>query len=183
MTDIPGIFDVVTGNPFVGIAIGLGMVISLLLTESVGVTAGGLIAPGYIALSLHNPMAVIITFAISLITLLIVHLLSMKIIIYGKRRLVFCILIAFIIGFLVRDIPLYMNIYNPGGDYGFVFSFLDSINTFLSKSTSDMIFIGYLIPGLIASWMDRQGVVLTVSTILLIASYINLILMVIVKYV
>ncbi len=97
MTDISGIFDIVTGNPFVGIAIGLGMVISLLLTESVGVTAGGLIAPGYIALSLHNPMAVIITFVISLITLLIVHLLSMKIIIYGKRRLVFCILIAFII--------------------------------------------------------------------------------------
>ena len=107
MTDIPGIFDVVSGNPFVGIAIGLGMVISLLLTESVGVTAGGLIAPGYIALSLHNPIAVIITFFISLLTLLIVNLLSKKIIIYGKRRLVFCILISFILGFIgLAGIPL-----------------------------------------------------------------------------
>ena len=35
-------------NP--AIAIGLGMIISLILTESVGVTAGGLIVPGYIAL-------------------------------------------------------------------------------------------------------------------------------------
>ena len=38
-------------NP--AIAIGLGMIISLILTESVGVTAGGLIVPGYIALNLH----------------------------------------------------------------------------------------------------------------------------------
>lgn len=183
MTDIPGIFDIVSGNPFVGIAIGLGMVISLLLTESIGATAGGLIAPGYIALSLHNPVAVIITFSISLITLFIIHLFSKNIIIYGKRRLVLCILISFIIGFIIRDLPLYISIYKPIQDPGFLSSFLLRINEFLSHNTSDMIFIGYLIPGLIASWMDRQGVVITTSTILIISGYINLILMVIVKYV
>ena len=77
------------------IAIGLGMIISLMLTEIVGVTAGGLIVPGYIALSLHNPYAVLFTFCISLITLLILNFLSRFLIIYGKRRLVFCLILSF----------------------------------------------------------------------------------------
>ena len=66
-------------NP--AIAIGLGMIISLILTESVGVTAGGLIVPGYIALNLHSPAMVLTTFGISLFTLAILNLLSRYIII------------------------------------------------------------------------------------------------------
>ena len=58
------------------IAIGLGMVIGLILTESVGVTAGGIIVPGYIALNLHNPFIVITTFCISLVTILSLNILS-----------------------------------------------------------------------------------------------------------
>ena len=48
------------------IAIGLGVLLSLLLVETMGVTAGGLIVPGYIALYLHKPSMVIITFLIAL---------------------------------------------------------------------------------------------------------------------
>ena len=33
-----------------GIYIGIGMVLSLLITETLGVTAGGIIVPGYIAM-------------------------------------------------------------------------------------------------------------------------------------
>ena len=54
------------------IAIGLGMVISLFLTETSGVMAGGIIVPGYFALYLHNPLMVITTFLISFATYLIV---------------------------------------------------------------------------------------------------------------
>ena len=70
-------------NP--AIAIGLGMIISLILTEAVGVTAGGLIVPGYIALNLHSPYMVLITFLISILTLLILNFLSRFIIIYGNK--------------------------------------------------------------------------------------------------
>ena len=52
----------------------IGMIISLILTESVGVTAGGLIVPGYIALNLHSPAMVLTTFGISLFTLAILNL-------------------------------------------------------------------------------------------------------------
>ena len=54
---------------------------------------------------------------------------------------------------------------------------------FASISLLWMIFVGYLIPGLIASWMDRQGVWVTISTIIIISSVINLMLMVIGAYV
>ena len=41
----------------------------------------------------------------------------------------------------------------------------------------DLEYIGYIIPGLIASWMDRQGVLRTVSVILIVASIVNLFMM------
>ena len=38
------------------IAIGIGMVLSLIFTETLGVTAGGIIVPGYIALYMDDPI-------------------------------------------------------------------------------------------------------------------------------
>ncbi len=136
------------------IAIGFGIVFSLVLTETLGVTAGGLIVPGYIALNLHDPLRVVGTFIISLIVFIIVKLLAEKLLIYGKRRLVFSLLLGFLLGYLSKQ---YM--YFPD----------DQIN--LSA-------IGNIIPGLIASWMERQGVVRTISVVLITATIIQLLLMV-----
>ena len=70
-----------------GIYIGIGMVLSLFLTETLGVTAGGIIVPGYIAMNLENPERLVITFGVSIITFLLIKLLSKYIMVYGKRRL------------------------------------------------------------------------------------------------
>ena len=178
-------------NP--AIAIGLGMIISLILTESVGVTAGGLIVPGYIALHLHSPYMVLTTFSISLLTLLVLNLLSRIIIIYGKRRLVFCLLFSFILGSIIREVPIHLkSIYDVEtlsallyiSDLNFIQYYIVKIGYLLTKFTSsEMVYVGYLIPGLIASWMDKQGIVTTSSIIIIISSFINLILMVLTKYV
>ena len=40
------------------ISIGLGIVLSLVLSESLGVTAGGIIVPGYISLYFHQPILI-----------------------------------------------------------------------------------------------------------------------------
>ena len=178
-------------NP--AIAIGLGMIISLILTESVGVTAGGLIVPGYIALNLHSPAMVLTTFGISLFTLAILNLLSRYIIIYGKRRLVFCLLLAFILGSIIREVPIHLKgIYDVEtlsalldiSELNFIQYFIVQIGYLLSEFTSsELVYVGYLIPGLIASWMDKQGILNTSSIILIIASFINLILMVLAHYV
>ncbi len=148
------------------IAIGLGIILSLFFTETLGVTAGGLIVPGYIALYLQDPPMVIGTFTISILTYFIVQSLSRIILIYGKRRLVLSLLIGFLLGYIVRNELIFEKI----------FSYLASHEIHGDKSV-----IGYIIPGLVASWMDRQGVVRTISVIFITASIVHLILMLLYK--
>ena len=137
-----------------GIYIGIGMVLSILATETLGVTAGGIIVPGYIAMFIDRPERLIVTFGISLVVYLIIKLLSKFILIYGKRRLVLALLLGFLFGYLTR---------------------LDNI--FIGKLTNmDFLVIGNIIPGLIANWMDRQGVIRTICTILITASLTKLLI-------
>ena len=138
-----------------GIYIGIGMVLSLFLTETLGVTAGGIIVPGYIAMNLESPERLIITFGISIITFLIIKSLSQFIMVYGKRRLVLALLIGFLLGYLSRS----ENMITAG------------------LGTTDFIVIGNIIPGLIANWMDRQGVLRTISTVLITAGITKLCIM------
>ncbi len=135
------------------IAIGIGIVLSLILTETVGVTAGGVIVPGYIALYLHDPIRVIATFFVSILVFVIIWFLSKYIMIYGKRRLVLCLLLGFFLGYLSK---IYFR---------------------FPASNLDISVIGNIIPGLIASWMDRQGVVRTLSVVLITATIVQLFLM------
>ena len=46
----------------------------------------------------------------------------------------------------------------------------------------DLVVIGNIIPGLIANWMDRQGVVRTVSTVIITAGVTKLFIMTLVVY-
>ena len=138
-----------------GIYIGIGMVLSLFLTETMGVTAGGIIVPGYIAMNLENPERLVITFGVSIITFLLIKLLSQFIMIYGKRKLVLALLIGFLLGYLSRS----ENMITAG------------------LGTTEFMVIGNIIPGLIANWMDRQGVLRTISTVLITAGITKLCIM------
>ena len=138
-----------------GIYIGIGMVLSLFLTETLGVTAGGIIVPGYIAMNLESPERLIITFGISILTFLIIKLLSKFIMVYGKRRLVLALLIGFLLGYISKS----ENMINAG------------------LGVTDFVVIGNIIPGLIANWMDRQGVLRTISTVLITAGITKLCIM------
>ena len=146
------------------------MCLSLLLTETLRVTAGGVIVPGYIALFLNEPIQVIVTFSISFLVLFILKLLSNFIFIYGKRRLVLSLLLGFFFGYLSKiyfDFDIIANT-----------SFLSSLNLeFLEQY--GLASIGNIIPGLIASWMDRQGAIKTVSVIIIIAVLTGLIMIII----
>mgnify|MGYP001306577645 FL=1 len=139
----------------VEISIGLGIILSLVLSEALGVTAGGIIVPGYIALFLHQPIQVLSTFSVAIIVLIIIKLLSRVMFLYGKRRIVLALILGFFFGYLSRII--YIDVEN-----------INSVAV-----------IGNIIPGLIANWMDRQGVVRTISVVLLTAVIVKLIVMII----
>ena len=93
------------------ISIGIGMILSLVFTETLGVTAGGIIVPGYIALYIDDPIKVISTIFVSFLVFWIVKILSNFMLIYGKRRLVLSLLLGFFLGYISKvyfsnfDIP------------------------------------------------------------------------------
>ena len=137
-----------------GIYIGIGMALSLLATETLGVTAGGLIVPGYIAMHMDSPLKLVMTFGISILTFLIIKFLGTVILIYGKRRLALTLILGFFLGSLTRYLPMFFNM-----------------------GIDDLTVIGNIIPGLIANWMDRQGMLRTMSIVMIIASITQLIIL------
>ena len=106
-----------------------GVLISLLYTEFTGLSAG-LIVPGYLALCLHSPWRIVDTLVIAAVAVGICKLLSKSIILYGRRRFAFLLVLTFFLSLLAQEISLF-----PSGG----------------------IVIGTLIPGIIAREFDRQG--------------------------
>tara|TARA_B100000686_G_C16806876_1_gene991963 strand:- start:40002 stop:40445 length:444 start_codon:yes stop_codon:yes gene_type:complete len=136
------------------ISIGLGIILSLLLSEALGVTAGGIIVPGYISLYLHNPFQVITTFLVAILVWFIIKWLGKITFLYGKRRIVLALILGFFFGYISR------NFYYLPVEFG------------------QAAVIGNIIPGLIANWMDRQGIVRTISVVLITAVLVKLIVMI-----
>lgn len=128
------------------IAISLGLVLSLAFSEIFGLAAGGMIVPGYIALDLHHPLRIIGTVIVAFAVLGAIRLISKMIFLYGRRRFVLTILIGFFFGWLADK---YFIISLPTGE------------------TLDAAAIGYIIPGLIANWMERQGIIQTLCVMLM----------------
>ena len=124
------------------IVVGVGPVVSLLYSELFGVTPGGIIVPGYLALAIPEPLNVALTLGVALLTFFVVRVLATIAIVYGRRRTVLSLLIGFLLGSLVRS--------SVGG------------GTPLGPFELDV--VGYVVPGLLAIWMDRQGVVVTITS-------------------
>ena len=136
------------------ISIGIGIILSLILSEALGVTAGGIIVPGYISLFLHQPVQVLATFLVAILVWLIIRGLSKVMFLYGKRRIVLAPILGFFFGYLSRTM------------------YIDTDNI------KSLAVIGNIIPGLIANWMDRQGVLRTLSVVLLTAVIVKLLVMI-----
>ena len=145
-------------------SIGIGLAVSLMFSEMFGLAAGGMVVPGYIALYLNRPVDIALTLAAALITYLVVHSLSTFIIIYGKRRTVLMITIGYLVRGLMVQIPFYTS------------ESLYQLSE-MSPIPAEWEPIGYVIPGLIAIWMDRQGVLETLSALVTSAVVVRLVLM------
>ena len=134
------------------ISIGIGLAIGLLVSELFGIASGGLIVPGYIALYLVRPMDIAATLIIAFLSFTIISVLENLFIVFGKRRTALMILIAYLLGMLTRS---WTGIF-----------------------PTEFEIIGYIIPGLIAVWMDRQGVVETLTALSIVSVAVRLVLIV-----
>ncbi len=146
-------------DAIVNLSIGIGLVVSLFFSEMLGLTAGGMVVPGYFALYLDRPLVIAMTLAVSCVTYFIVHTLGAVTIIYGRRRTVLMILVGYALGALIRSsVPLELPI-----------------------GTVDLTIIGYIIPGLIAIWIDRQGLVESLSALLIAGVIVRIVLILITR--
>ena len=129
-------------------AIFLSAVISMLVYERWGISTGGTIVAGYLALFIVRPTQVIITLGIAVTTYLIVHkYLRPRMMLWGRRLFEVEILVA-----LVLQTSWFIVI------------------SLLSSLTIELTFlfgIGFLLPGLMAHDMGRQGVKMTLQAAIL----------------
>ncbi|MBS1262746.1 MAG: Capsule biosynthesis protein CapC [Calditrichaeota bacterium] len=142
----------------VEIAVGLGVAFSLVFSEIFGVAAGGIVVPGYIALNLNNIWMLAGTLAVSFVTYGAVRLTSLFLFIYGRRRLVLAILLGFIFGSVLRNVVT---------------------DPVFAVSDIRVEAIGYIIPGLIANWMERQGILQTIASVTIASVVVRLLVMII----
>ena len=132
------------------ISVGIGLVVALLCTELFGIASSGMIVPGYIALYLLKPWHLLATLLVALATFAAVKLLSTVLIVHGRRRTALMILIGYIIGMLTGQ--------------------------WFTAWNHELTVIGFVIPGLIAVWMDRQSVLQTLSSLALVSGIVRLVL-------
>ena len=139
-------------------AIGIGIVVSFTFYEIVGLSPGGIVVPGYIALFLDQPIRILVTLLVALLTYFIIKKLSNYIILYGRRRFLAMILIGFLLKWLVEEIIVIMPI-----------------------SGIELRSIGYIIPGLIANEMRRQGILPTIYSLVIVSIIVRLVLLLFLK--
>ena len=118
----------------------IGLALTLIFIASTGYYPGGIIVPAYLVLFIDQPLRLLGTLIIAVITWGLYRLASRYLILYGKRRFVFLLLI--------------------GACGAFLLSFI--LPRFFPASI-ELKVIGWLIPGLIAGQIEKQGMAITFS--------------------
>lgn len=120
----------------------IGLAITLIFIGITGIYPGGIIVPAYLVLFIDQPFRLLGTLIISLITWGIYRLASRYFILFGKRRFVFIILTGALLAFILSYI----------------------IPRFFPETT-ELKVIGWVIPGLLANQVEKQGPAITFSAL------------------
>ena len=132
----------------------VGVVLSLIFVEKFGINPAGLVVPGYLALIFDQPIMLLSVLIISCLTYFIVsNGISKWVILYGRRKFAAMILTGMVIKF--------------------IFDLLYPLTPFEMVEVSG---IGVVIPGIIANTIQKQGVVITLSTTMLLTCITYIIL-------
>lgn len=126
------------------LALVVGLVLGLLVEELLGITCGGVIVCGYLSMLCDDALSMIVVFLIAMITYLIVEFVLPKfVIIFGKRRFVACLAVSLVLKLLA-----------------------DCFVPMLPFATLAFRGAGVITPGLIANTCSKQGVHITIPSVL-----------------
>ena len=136
-------------------AIGISIILGFLSSEFLGLLTGGLVSAGYLAFFMGQPWRLASTLAMAVVIYFITLGLQKIIIIYGRRRFMTVILLSLLGTWLIEQ-----------GLYGS-----------LGSLEIDIRVVGFIIPGLIANDMLKQGVVKTLLGVGILTVVVKLILL------
>lgn len=126
------------------LAVAVGLILSILMEEFLGVSSGGVVAAGYLAMICDDLISMTVVLLVALLTYLVVELvLSRFLLLFGKRKFVACLLVSLI--FKVAA---------------------DLLVPTLPFATLAFRGIGVISPGLIANTSARQGLHITIPAVL-----------------
>jgi gamma-polyglutamate biosynthesis protein CapC len=129
------------------VALTLGVILSLIFSEKTGIIPAGLVVPGYLGLIFDQPVFVMMVLLISLLTYLIVtYGISRFVILYGKRKFAAMLVVGI-------SLKLLFDYFYPLMPFE-IYEFRG---------------IGVIVPGLIANTIQKQGLVVTLGSTLLIS--------------
>ena len=131
--------------------VALSVILSFITTELTGILTGGMISAGYLAYWLNEPMRVVSTLLMSILIALILRLSRNFLILYGRRRFMLSILLSIL----------------------FVYA-LEKAYFIMSPLSLDLRVIGYIIPGLIANDMEKQGIIRTSLALIIVIALVKL---------
>ncbi len=89
----------------------IGIVISTVFWWVTGLSAGGLVTPVYLFIFIEQPLRLLYTWGVGLVTFLILNLLQRYLILYGRKRLAIGILLGVVVKlsldtFLMPNLPV-----------------------------------------------------------------------------
>ena len=131
--------------------VALSVILSFLVTELTGLLTGGMVSAGYLAFYFSEPMRILSTLLLSTLIALILRLSREFLILYGRRRFMLSILLSIL----------------------FVYA-LEKAYFILSPLSLDLRVIGYIIPGLIANDMEKQGILRTSLALIIVTALVKL---------
>ncbi|HEX9240556.1 MAG TPA: poly-gamma-glutamate biosynthesis protein PgsC [Candidatus Bathyarchaeia archaeon] len=135
------------------IGVFIGIVVSMIFYERELLSPGGVVVPGYTALFLiTNPIIVVYTLLIALLTALIISRASRFTILFGRRRFAVTMLLALTLSLVANALFGLL-----AGPFPYLFTGPYSYQGFQV--------IGIIIPGLIANELHRQGIGPTLATL------------------
>lgn len=141
------------------VTLSFGIAVSVILLSITGLAAGGLIAPGYLALVLDQPPTLLVLLGLTFATWGSVSLLSRFLFLYGPRRFGITILISLL---LSATLELLRPTFGPLG--------------------LEWRSLGYIVPGLIANQFHRQGILPTALMLAIAAPITRLLVLVVTKW-
>lgn len=131
--------------------VALSVILSFLVTELTGLLTGGMVSAGYLAFYFSEPMRILSTLLLSTLIALILRLSREFLILYGRRRFMLSILLSIL----------------------FVYA-LEKAYFIMSPLSLDLRVIGYIIPGLIANDMEKQGIIRTSLALIIVTALVKL---------